>query len=96
VLLCKGLFSHFLDKKTEVTFQNLGGTLLDFHPDPLRSNEIDENEFSVTLFSRVGDPHLFNADPDPSFHFIADPDPFFHFYGVPDPTFHLNADTDPH
>ncbi len=32
------------------------------------------------------DPHNFNADPDPAFHFNADPDP--------DPAFHFNADPD--
>jgi hypothetical protein len=25
----------------------------------------------------VADPHLLNADPDPTFHFDADPDPSF-------------------
>ena len=27
--------------------------------------------------SRVSNPHLFNADPDPTFFLIADPDPGF-------------------
>jgi hypothetical protein len=37
--------------------------------------------FSATFYgylscveSRVADPHHFNADPDPTFHFAADPD----------------------
>ncbi len=32
--------------------------------------------------------HLFNAYPDPSFHFIVDPDPTFHFNAAPDPVPH--------
>jgi hypothetical protein len=35
----------------------------------------------------IADPHHFNADPDPAFHFNPDPDP--------DPAFHFNADPDP-
>jgi hypothetical protein len=31
----------------------------------------------------ISDPHHFNADPDPAFHFNADPDP--------DPAFYFNA-----
>ncbi len=33
----------------------------------------------VILESRVADPHSFNTDPDPFFHFKADPDSTFHF-----------------
>jgi hypothetical protein len=29
------------------------------------------------IMSRVSNPHLFNADPDPTFFLIADPDPGF-------------------
>jgi hypothetical protein len=41
---------------------------------------------SIVLRS-VADPHHFDPDPDPIFHFDADLQP--------DPTYHLNADPDP-
>ncbi len=48
----------------------------------------------------MGDPHHFNADPDPAFQLYANPDPASHFNANPDPAFHLNAnldlDLDPH
>jgi hypothetical protein len=46
------------------------------------------------------DPHRFDADLDPAYHFDADldvdPDPACHFDADPDPdlTFHFNADSD--
>jgi hypothetical protein len=44
----------------------------------------------------VADPHLLDADPDPTCHFDADLDPACHFDADPDPdhTFHFDADPD--
>ncbi len=41
----------------------------------------------ATHEASVADPHHFDADPDPAWHFDTDPNP--------DPTFHFNADPDP-
>jgi len=32
-------------------------------------------EMEILSITRVSAPHLFNADPDPAFHFNAEPDP---------------------
>jgi hypothetical protein len=43
------------------------------------------------------DPHHFDADPDPAFHFDpdADPNPVRHFRPDPDPAYHIDADPYP-
>jgi hypothetical protein len=43
--------------------------------------------FYYTIALSFSDPHHFNADPDPAFHFNADPDS--------DPALHFNEDPDP-
>jgi hypothetical protein len=46
--------------------------------------------FYCTPALGVRDPHHFNADPDPAFHFNADPDsdPALHFNSNPEPAPH--------
>ncbi len=47
-----------------------------------------------SMQNSFADPHNFDADPDPTFHFDADPDPdpAYHFDADPDPTFQFAMD----
>jgi hypothetical protein len=45
----------------------------------------------VYVIISVADPHHFDVDPDPTFHFDPDPypDPAYHFDPDPDPSFQI-------
>ncbi len=47
------------------------------HPPPNLLIKVTSERIGIfySMVTRVADPHLFNADPNPSFHFNADPDP---------------------